>query len=121
MMSFEKLEAYQVARQYVRLVYDISSSFPAVEDFALTSQVRRAAVSITSNIAEGTSRTSTKDKVHFLEIAYGSLLETVSQMQIALDVHYITQAQYENIVALAQTIKLKLTNLRTAYQKTKQP
>lgn len=116
MLSFEKLEAYQFAREYVRLIYRLSDCFPAKEDYALTSQIRRAAVSVTSNIAEGTSRSSQKDKVHFLEIAYGSLLETVSQLQVAMDVGYITEAEYRVALDHVEKIKSKLTYLRRSYK-----
>ena len=98
MLSFERLEVYQLSREYVRLIYHFSNRFPAKEDYALTSQIRRAAVSVTSNIAEGTSRSSQRDKVHFLEIAYGSLLETVSQLQVAMDVGYIADEDYRSSV-----------------------
>lgn len=116
MLSFEKLEAYQQAREYVRLIYQLSDHFPAKEDYALTSQIRRAAVSVTSNIAEGTSRSSSKDKVHFLEIAYGSLLETVSQLQIAMDVGYISDLEYQASIECVERIKSKLTYLRRSYK-----
>ena len=116
MLSFEKLEAYQQAREYVRLIYRLSDRFPAKEDFALTSQIRRAAVSVTSNIAEGTSRSSSKDKVHFLEIAYGSLLETVSQLQVAMDVEYISESEYKDATIQVERIKNKLTYLRKSFQ-----
>ena len=116
MLSFEKLEAYQISREYVRLVYRLSDRFPAKEDYALTSQIRRAAVSVTSNIAEGTSRSSQKDKVHFLEIAYGSLLETVSQLQVAMDVGYIADEDYRIAIEQVDEIKNKLTYLRRSYK-----
>ena len=116
MLSFEKLEAYQLSREYVRLVYRLSDRFPAKEDYALTSQIRRAAVSVTSNIAEGTSRSSQKDKVHFLEIAYGSLLETVSQLQVAMDVGYIADEDYRIAIEQVEEIKNKLTYLRRSYK-----
>ena len=116
MLSFEKLEAYQLAREYVRSIYRISENFPAKEDYALTSQIRRAVVSVTSNIAEGTSRSSGKDKVHFLEISYGSLLETVSQLQVAMDVGYITESEYHSAIEQVERIKNKLTYLRRSYK-----
>ena len=116
MLSFEKLEAYQLSREYVRLIYRLSDRFPAKEDYALTSQIRRTAVSVTSNIAEGTSRSSQKDKVHFLEIAYGSLLETVSQLQVAMDVGYIADEDYRIAIEQVEEIKNKLTYLRRSYK-----
>ena len=93
--AFEELDVYQLARAYVKNIYLLSDKFPQKEDFALTSQVRRAAVSITSNIAEGTSRFSARDKSHFVEIAYGSLMETYSQLQVAADLGYLMQEEID--------------------------
>jgi four helix bundle protein len=76
---FEKLEVWQNAIEFAGRVYDFTRPFPADERFGLTSQMRRAAVSISSNIAEGSSRNSDVDFRRFLEIAYGSLMEVVSQ------------------------------------------
>ena len=92
--GYRNLVAYEKAREVVRRVYHVTKSFPKDEVFALSSQMRRAAVSITSNIAEGMTRYSIKDKVHFLEIAYGSLMEVMSQMEVAEDQKYITTAEF---------------------------
>ena len=113
--TFENLDVYQVARQYVKQIYTISSKFPSKEDFALTSQIRRAAVSITSNIAEGTSRFSVKDKSHFIEIAYGSLMETYSQLQVATDLQYIENSEIEEILPLVVELRNRLSALRKSY------
>lgn len=113
--AFEELEVYQIARQYVKNIYVLSDTFPTKEDFALTSQIRRAAVSITSNIAEGTSRFSLKDKSHFVEIAYGSLMETYSQLQVAVDLGYISQESMEQIAPLIVELRNKLSALRKSY------
>ena len=113
--AFEELEVYQIARQYVKNIYVLSDTFPIKEDFALTSQIRRAAVSITSNIAEGTSRFSLKDKSHFVEIAYGSLMETYSQLQVAVDLGYISQESMEQIAPLIVELRNKLSALRKSY------
>lgn len=83
MFGFEQLEVWQKAIEFANRVYDITQSFPSDERFGLTSQMRRAAVSIPSNIAEGTSRGSNRDFARFVEIAYGSLMETVSHAHIA--------------------------------------
>ena len=115
LFAFEDLDVYQVARLYVKQVYMISNTFPSKEDFALTSQIRRAAVSITSNIAEGTSRFSAKDKSHFIEIAYGSLMETYSQMQIAVDLDYIKEEDIERIRPFVVELRNKLSALRKSY------
>lgn len=119
LFAFEELEVYQIARQYVKNVYLLSEAFPAKEDFALTSQIRRAAVSITSNIAEGTSRFSLKDKSHFIEIAYGSLMETYSQIQVASDLEYISQDSMTQIAPLVKELRNKLSALRKSYQENK--
>lgn len=115
LFAFEDLDVYQVARRYVKQVYLISKSFPAKEDFALTSQIRRAAVSITSNVAEGTSRFSVKDKSHFIEIAYGSLMETYSQIQVAVDLEYIHVEELEQITPIVVELRNKLFALRKSY------
>ena len=119
LFAFEELEVYQIARQYVKNVYLLSEAFPAKEDFALTSQIRRAAVSITSNLAEGTSRFSLKDKSHFIEIAYGSLMETYSQIQAASDLEYISQDSMTQIAPLVKELRNKLSALRKSYQEKK--
>ncbi len=113
--AFEELEVYQVGRQYIKNIYELSNVFPAKEDFALTSQIRRAAVSITSNIAEGTSRFSLKDKSHFIEIAYGSLMETYSQLQVAVDLEYIEMEKMEQIAPIVVELRNKLSALRKSY------
>ena len=117
--AFEQLDVYQVARLYVKNVYVLSDKFPQKEDFALTSQIRRAAVSITSNIAEGTSRFSVKDKSHFIEIAYGSLMETYSQLQVATDLGYISHESIAQIAPLVIELRNKLSALRKSYQEKK--
>ena len=105
--GYRNLVAYKKAREVVRRVYYVTKSFPKDEVFALSSQMRRAAVSITSNIAEGMTRYSIKDKVHFLEIAYGSLMEVMSQMEVAEDQRYITTAEFQNFeVLVADTARL---------------
>ena len=117
--AFEQLDVYQVARMYVKNVYVLSDKFPQKEDFALTSQIRRAVVSITSNIAEGTSRFSVKDKSHFIEIAYGSLMETYSQLQVATDLGYISHESIAQIAPLVIELRNKLSALRKSYQEKK--
>ena len=115
LFAFEQLEVYQIARQYVKNIYELSDAFPAKEDFALTSQIRRAAVSVTSNVAEGTSRFSLKDKSHFIEIAYGSLMETYSQLQVAVDLGYISEDSVARIAPFVVELRNKLSALRKSY------
>ncbi len=106
--NFEKLEIWQLSRQLVRSIYKTTESFPETEKFGLTNQLRRASVSIASNIAEGNGRTSNKDKARFIEIAYSSLLETLNQLIIACDLNFINENELntyrENIGKLSNKI-----------------
>ena len=113
--GFEKLEVYQDARIYVRQVYLLTSTFSEKEKYGLCSQLQRAAVSIVSNIVEGTSRASNKEKERFIEIAYGSLLETFCQFQIAVDLGYIQQPQLDELQIQIDKIANKLSALKRSY------
>ena len=113
--GFEKLEVYQDARIYVRQVYLLTSTFSEKEKYGLCSQLQRAAVSIVSNIVEGTSRASNKEKERFIEIAYGSLLETFCQFQIAVDLGYIQQPQLDELQMQIDKIANKLSALKHSY------
>lgn len=113
--SFEKLDVYKDARSFVGDIYKMTALFPVEERWALSDQLHRAAVSITSNVAEGTSRTSVRDKAHFIEMAYGSLMEIYSQLQIALDLEYITEQQYEQMQPDIERLAYELQALRNAY------
>jgi len=86
---FKKLVVWQKAIQLVRMVYQMIKKFPAEERYALSDQLRRAAVSIPSNIAEGNGRSTNNDYAHFLSIARGSLYETITQVHIARDLGYV--------------------------------
>lgn len=108
---FEKIEVWQMARRYNRAIYEVTRQFPADEKFGLTSQIRRAAVSISSNIAEGSGRNSDVDFSHFLEIAYGSLMETVSQLFLSLDESFITQEAFDDVTADADRLASKIVAL----------
>lgn len=112
--SFEKLEVWQCARKYVRVIYALTATFPKNETFGLSSQLRRAVVSIPSNIAEGSSRSSIKDQIRFTEIAYGSALETYCQLTSAFDLNFITELQYSETKQLLQEITNKLNALRNS-------
>lgn len=93
--TFRDLYAWQEAHKFVLTVYTLSKKFPKEELFALTSQLRRAAVSITSNLAEGFSRTSYKEKSNFYSIALGSLTESQNQLIIGLDISYLTKTDFD--------------------------
>ena len=97
LFSFENLDAYKSARILVRDIYKLQHKFPKYETYALGDQVRRSTSSITSNLAEGSGRNSFKEKIHFIEIAYGSMMEAFSQLQIAQDLEYLTDADVDAI------------------------
>ena len=111
---FERIEAWQLARAFNKSVYRATRGFPKDEMFALTSQIRRASVSVSSNIAEGSGRNSDADFAHFLEIAYGSLMEVVSQLFIALDEGYLTESQFEALADEADVLASKIAALSKA-------
>lgn len=108
---FEGIEAWQLARDFNHTIYRISRQFPDEEKFGLTSQIRRASVSISSNIAEGSGRNSDTDFAHFLEIAYGSLMETVSQLFLAMDESYLSSESFEALTAEADHLAAKIVAL----------
>ena len=87
--SFEKLRVWQDAREFVSFIYKITKAFPQEEKFGLTNQIRRASVSIAANLAEGSSRVSSKDQAHFTNISYSSLMEVLSHIYIASDLGFI--------------------------------
>ena len=114
-LGYRKLDAYNRAQEVVKAVYVLLKKFPKEEQFALCSQLRRAAVSITSNIAEGVTRYSYRDKVHFLEVAYGSLMEVMSQLEVAYSLGYIMQSDLQNIELLVVQVARLLTSLQYSY------
>jgi four helix bundle protein len=112
MFNFEKLDVWQEAIQFADLVYGLTGDFPSEERFGLTNQMRRAAVSVSSNIAEGSSRVSRTDFARFVEIATGSLFEVVSQTTIAFRRKMIGQSKYDEIYAAAEKQSKMLSGLR---------
>ena len=115
--SFEGLEVYSAARLLVRDVYRLQHKFPKYEIYALGDQVRRSASSVTSNIAEGSGRNSNKEKVHFIEIAYGSLMEAFSQLQIAQDLGYLTEQDIDTIRPQFISVAKMLSGLKSFFDK----
>jgi four helix bundle protein len=83
--SFEKLEVWIEAKEFAKQIYTLTSTFPASEKYGLTFQLRRAAISVCSNLAEGSARQSYKDKAHFTTMAFGSALEILNQLIISME------------------------------------
>ena len=96
-MKFKNLIVYQKSKELVKQVYALLKQFPDDERFALCGQMRRAAISVPSNIVEGMARLSTKDQSHFLNIAYGSLMELYAQLDIAHDLGYVSDDDFTKI------------------------
>lgn len=107
--TFKDLNAWQEGHKLVLLVYKATRNFPNTETFGLTNQLRRSIVSFTSNIAEGFSRISYRDKVHFYSMALGSLTEAENQLIIAHDVGYLNQKDHLEISELIIIVH-KITN-----------
>ena len=105
---YRKLNAYQHSKELVKYVYRILKAYPAEERYTLCDQLRRAAVSVPSNIAEGMGRFSVKERIHFLEIAYGSLMEVMCQLEISLSLKYIDEYTFNEgerpVICTAKTM-----------------
>ena len=112
--SYKTLNVYQDAKKLVVQVYLLLKKFPVEEKFALCDQIRRAVISVTSNIVEGMSRMSKKEKAHFLEIAYASMIEVDSQLDISIELGYITEDEYKYIHSMVCSISRQLTGLRNS-------
>ena len=113
--SFQKLNVWQEAKKLVVDVYHLLDEFPKFEKYALCDQIRRAVVSVPSNIAEGSGRKSLKEQIHFLEISYGSLMETFNQLLIAIDLTYITEESVEAIKPRIDSVAKMINGLSNAY------
>lgn len=112
--QFEKLEVWQQSRQLVVTVYQLIKKYPQEERFAMCDQMRRAVISIPSNIAEGMGRLSIKETTHFLEIAFGSLMEVYCQLQVSVDLGYITEEEFKQIKPLIHSISRLLNGVHRA-------
>lgn len=107
-LPFEKLHVWHSAKDFTKNIYGITKTFPQDERFGLTNQMNRAAVSVMSNLAEGSARTSRKDQAHFSQIAYSSLMEVACQLQLAHELDYCSlesfQLSRQQILALSSKI-----------------
>ncbi len=111
-----ELIVWQRAMDLVERIYEVTGGFPKAEMYGLTSQIRRAAVSIPSNIAEGNGRRTTGDYVHFLAIANGSLKELETQIEIATRLHFCNDQTLKSLLQRTAEIGRMLTGLRKSLQ-----
>lgn len=112
MFNFEKLDVWQRANELADLVYRVTRNFPDDERFGLTNQMRRAAVSVSSNIAEGSARSSRSDNARFLEIATGSLFEVVAQSFISRRQGFLSDPDFTMLYTSADELGRMLSGLR---------
>ena len=115
--SFEKLDVYNESRKLIKEVYQLQKLFPIEENYALAAQIRRAAVSITANLAEGSGRSSIKEKIHFVGISFGSLMEVFSELLTAQDLGYISEESVEKLRPSFSHISKMLSGLRNSFLK----
>lgn len=110
---FEKLEVWKEARIFTREIYIFSKNFPDEEKFGLTSQIRRSAMSIAANIAEGSSRKTDKDKARFINVAYSSAIEVLNYLILSKDLEWLKEEEY---IELREKIE-KITNQLNSFYK----
>ena len=110
--EYKNLDVYKESKNLVKMVYGLIEKFPKVETYALCDQLRRSVISVPSNIAEGSGRTSAKDQAHFFEMAFGSLMEVNCQMDIACDLGYIDQTELLKVEEQVSRIAAMLSGLR---------
>lgn len=107
--SFEQLEVWVTAQNWAVQIYEITRTFPREETFGISSQIRRSVSSISANIAEGFGRQTTKDKLHFYVIAYGSTLETKNFLYLTHRLDYINQDKLDQLIITGTSVQ-KLLN-----------
>ena len=110
--AFEKLDVWQRGRELNRQIYQLSGQLPSEEKFGIVNQVRRASVSITCNLAEGSARSNGKDQARFSEMAYGSLMEVLNLLITAVDLNYLQPLDVDRVRPLVEEMSRKINALR---------
>ena len=113
---FERMKVWRDAKAVAVYIYELVSHFPPHERYCLSDQLRRAVISISSNIAEGSGRSTNKDKAHFFNIAYGSLLEVYSQLSVAEEIKYINHQQLAEARQQLEAIARQLSGLKKSLE-----
>ena len=109
---YKKLDAYKIAKEFTIYVYSLIRKFPPFEQYALCDQLRRATVSVPSNIAEGMGRMAIKERVHFLEISYASMTEALCQLDISESLGYITLEELQKAEEISDRLGRVMSGLR---------
>jgi len=112
MRNFRDLDVWKSSVLFVKKIYQVTSTFPNTEKYSLTSQISRCAVSIPSNIAEGCSRNSQKDFSRFLQISLGSAFELETQIEIAKELNFVDQGQYDDLIPELHVIQKRIQALK---------
>jgi four helix bundle protein len=112
--AFERLETWQLSSALVERIYKLTRSFPMDEKFGLAQQIRRASISISSNLAEGSGRMSRKDQAHYFNMAFSSLMEVLNQLMLAHRIEYIKADELDEIRKDIELLSRKIAALRNA-------
>jgi four helix bundle protein len=115
--SFERLEVWNKSRLLTKKIYNETKNYPDSEKFGIVSQLRRAVISVCSNIAEGASRKSKKDQLHFYNMAFSSLMETLNQLIISNDLDYLDSKSLEELRKEIHSISRMLNGLCNSLDK----
>jgi len=113
-LNYKKLVVWQLAKDIALDIYALTKSFPAEERYGIISQMTRAAVSVPSNLAEGSSRSSVREQIRYIEVAYGSLMELSCQVDISRDLGFIDDKDFEVVNKKIENLSVKLTNFRSS-------
>ena len=111
MKTYRDLQVWQKSMTLVTEIYKISKGFPRDEVYGLTSQMRRCAISIPSNMAEGYGRNSTNEYIHFIRVAMGSLYELQTQIEISMNLYYLNRDEFDKLYELSREIERMLSSL----------
>ena len=117
MFNFEKLQVWQKSKDLVIQIYKVTKYYPKEELYGLTSQLRRAAISVSSNLAEGSSRKTGKDMAYFTTLAYSSLMEVMNQLIISYELAYLPEREYLEFRSTIEEIGRMLNALRNSQEK----
>lgn len=115
--NFEKLEVWKFSIEFAKKIYEITERFPDIEKFGLVSQIRRAVVSISSNVAEGSAKQSLKDQARFTEMAFGSLMEILNQIILSFKLKFIKEKDYMDIRDYIENLSRQLNALKKSQLK----
>jgi four helix bundle protein len=117
---FEKLQTWHAAKDFAKRIYMVAKQFPLVEQYGLASQIKRAAISVMSNIAEGSARISRKDQAHFSQLAYSSLMEVACQLQLAQEMDFVRAEDYGELRKNITELSMKINALRRSQLKARE-